>query len=120
MKPAPRRSRPDTHGLGALALAVLQLIAFAALPTADALLDIEEFELPLHVESEGSLACAPPHDHLFCQAVRSLAAGGTTPVIGGAEPPPAPILGLEAQSTGDVAARRILTRSIGSRAPPLA
>jgi hypothetical protein len=108
----------DARRAGALGLALLQLVAFAVLPTADALLDVEQVTMPLHVESDGSTQCAPPHDHLFCQAVRSLASATTTTVVAGAEAEAVSTFRLHPQSAGEVAAKRFLTRSVGSRAPP--
>lgn len=105
---------------GALSMALLQLVAFSALPTADAVLDGSQLGLPLHVESEGSPECAPHHDHLFCQVVRSLTSVDTTAEIDQAESV-APIVGLEGQTSGaETISRRFLTRSVGPRAPPLA
>lgn len=113
-------SLPVASRAGALALALLQLTAFTILPAVDALLDAEPIERPAHVESERSAACAPAHDHSFCQAVRSLTAAGRTPAIGEAERVPASVVSLRPRSAGEAAPRRFLTRSIGSRAPPLA
>ena len=106
---------------GGLCLALLQLVAFSALPTADAVLDASQLGLPLHVESEGVPECASHHDHLFCQVVRSLSSATGTVEVGGLADAPPPIRRLEAQTSGgDLLARRLLTRSIGPRAPPLA
>ena len=120
MKPGPRlTTRRDARRVGALSMALLQLASFAALPTADAILDAPQLGLPLHVESEGNPECAPHHDHLFCQAVRSLSAAATTAQIAAVEGSAPPIRRLEAQTVGvATAARRLLTRSVGSRAPP--
>jgi hypothetical protein len=109
----------DARRVGAAFMAALQLVSFAALPAADALLDASQLDLPLHVESEGNPECAAHHDHLFCQAVRSLSSSTTTAEIGGVEGS-SPVLRLAAQWVGaDTAARRLLTRSVGPRAPPL-
>jgi len=106
---------------GALSMALLQLVAFSALPTADAVLDASQLGLPLHVESEGNPECAPHHDHLFCQVVRSMSSATRPAEIGSVADSPPAILRLKAQtSAADLDTRRLLTRSIGPRAPPLA
>ncbi len=104
---------------GALCMTLLQFVSFAALPTADAVLDGAQLDLPLHVESEGNPDCAVQHDHLFCLAVRSLSSATRTSPIGGV-PASAAILRLEGQGADvDTAARRLLRGSVGPRAPPL-
>lgn len=115
-----RRIRRDARGAGALVLALVQLVALGVLPAADAVLDIEQMELPLHIESEGSKECAPPHDHVFCQVVRSLAAAAEAPAVSGAIGIAAPVFRLHEPPASDLTIRRFLTRSVGSRAPPLA
>jgi len=105
---------------GAVVLALVQLVAFGVLPAADALLDIEQMGLPVHIESEGSKECAPPHDHVFCQVVRSLAAATEAPAVAGAIDLATPVFRLHAPPASDLTTRRFLTRSVGSRAPPLA
>lgn len=101
-------------------MALLQLVAFSALPTADAVLDASQLGLPLHVESESSAECAPHHDHLFCQVVRSLTSVDTRAAITAGESA-APVVRLGGRTSGtEIAPRRFLTRSVGPRAPPLA
>lgn len=108
----------DARRAGALGMTLLQLASFTALPTADAVLDGAQLDLPLHVESEGNPDCAV-HDHLFCQAVRSLSSATRTSPIGGV-PATAAILRLGGQDADvDTAARRLLSGSVGPRAPPL-
>ncbi len=60
------------RGAVALGMVSLQLVAGAALPSADALLEAERIGLPTHVESPHTEDCPAAHDHLFCQVVRSL------------------------------------------------
>ncbi|HUP52073.1 MAG TPA: hypothetical protein VM198_06320 [Longimicrobiales bacterium] len=109
----------DARRVGALRMTLLQLVAFAALPTADAVLDGAQLDLPLHVESEGNPDCSVHHDHLFCQAVRSLSSATRTTEIGGIAGSAA-IVQLEGQAADvDTAARRLLSGSVGPRAPPL-
>jgi hypothetical protein len=63
-------------------MALLQLGAAAALPSADAMLDAERVGIPLHIESPHSENCPASHDHLFCQVVRSLAAVSAAKRVG--------------------------------------
>ena len=62
-----------TRRLGVLVLAMLHMVGATVLPAADGRLDVEAYATPTHVESEGRDDCAPHHDHVFCQAVGSIA-----------------------------------------------
>lgn len=68
-----------TRRLGALVLVVLQMVGATVLPAADGQLDVEGYLTPAHVESGGSDDCAPHHDHVFCQVVRSTALANPAP-----------------------------------------
>ena len=52
-----------------------------ALVPADAILDIDQFGSPDHVETPAAPECLVHHGHLFCQIVRSLWATGVAPDI---------------------------------------
>ncbi|MDE2980030.1 MAG: hypothetical protein OXU74_02445 [Gemmatimonadota bacterium] len=58
-----------------------QMVVAAALVPADAILDIDQFGLPDHIEAPGTTECLVHHGHLFCQIVRSLWATGAAPDI---------------------------------------
>lgn len=85
-----------TRRLGALVLVVLQMVGATVLPAVDGQLDVEGYVTPTHVESEGGDACAPHHDHVFCQVVRSTAlanpARSTGDVVVAAEPSAVPVV----------------------------
>lgn len=63
-------------------MVLLQLVAAAALPSADAVLEAERVGTPLHIESPHNEDCPTSHDHLFCQVVRSLVAASTSRDVG--------------------------------------
>ncbi len=102
-------------------LATIQIGLAGFLGPADAVLDIERFGSPIHVESPESADCAVAHGHVFCQVVRSL----SNPVVSGGISLPrvsAPPLRLPEP---DMAADRppatpILLGSVIPRAPPIA
>ena len=94
---------------------------FAALPSADAMLDAERAASPVHVESPEHRTCASQHSHLFCQIVRSLLSGVPSGHVANAENP-APAV-FAPQSPGvDLPARGaiFLIGAIVPRAPPFA
>lgn len=102
-------------------LATLQIGLTGSLGPADAILDIERFGLPIHVESPERADCAVDHGHVFCQVVRSLSKAG---VSGGIMLPrvSAPPLRLpEPDTAADrPPATPILPGSGIPRAPPVA
>ncbi len=53
-------------------------VAMALVP-ADAILDIDQFGSPAHIETPATTECQVNHGHLFCQIVRSLWAAGAAP-----------------------------------------
>ena len=111
----------DLRRAGLSCLATLQIVASAGLGPADAILDIERFGAPLHVESPEGSDCGVGHGHLFCQVVRSLSKAGVPTGITLhqiTEPPlrpPEPDRGME-----QVAVAPILLGSSTPRAPPIA
>ena len=113
-------SKWDLRRVGAACIAALQIGASAALGPADAILDIERFGSPVHVESPENADCAVDHGHLFCQVVRSLSKAG---VSGGITLPQVCLPPLRLPEPDRVADRLpiapILCGSIVPRAPPI-
>ena len=95
-------------------------VAMALVP-ADALLDIDQFGVPEHVESPGSTECPVHHGHLFCQIARSLAAPGAAQrvTIAGEDAPTVRIAQPGHESSIPISAS-IWSASLIPRAPPLA
>lgn len=110
----------DVRRLGALLLAVFHLGATSALSAADGVLDVERFDAPMHVESEGSEDCAPHHDHAFCQVVRSTAFGAPSQASAQADLrlPASPVAHPPAVEA-TTPSRGLLPGTAGPRAPPL-
>ena len=93
----------------------------AALAPADALLDIDQFGLPVHVESPATTECLVHHGHLFCQIVRSLAAPGAAQrVTMAAEGAPAIHMAQPGRESPVPVSASIWSASLIPRAPPLA
>jgi len=116
-----RSTRWDLRRAGILCIATLQIGLSAVFSPADAILDIERFGSPVHVESPRNADCAVNHGHFFCQVVRSLSNAGvsggiTAPRIG------APPLRLsEPDRAADcIPTAPILVGSVIPRAPPAA
>jgi hypothetical protein len=110
-----------TRRLGVLVLAVFQLVGATVLPGADAMLDVEGYGTPVHVESEGNHDCTPHHDHLFCQVVRATAMAN--PARSAAEVPAlvAPVAVRVMRGSEVLLARtEARTGSASPRAPPSA
>jgi len=102
-------------------LATLQIGLAGSLGPADAVLDVERFGSPIHVESPEGADCAVAHGHVFCQVVRSLSKAG----VSGAISLPrvsAPLLRLPEPETAidRPPATPILLGSVVPRAPPIA
>lgn len=74
VKPISSRSR-DPRRFGVLALSFLQFAVFAAVPTADALLESSGLSTVVHIEGENSEHCDTGHSHLLCQLTRTLSSG---------------------------------------------
>lgn len=72
----------NRRGLSARTLVVTlaQLSAALLLPVLDGHLEAEAFHAPLHIDTQDS-DCAPAHDELFCQVLRSLGHGSPTPEV---------------------------------------
>lgn len=51
---------------------LLQLVVPGVAGYADLLREAEDARAEVHLEGEGAQDCAPHHDHLFCQVVRSM------------------------------------------------
>ncbi|MDE2781762.1 MAG: hypothetical protein OXK77_02285 [Gemmatimonadota bacterium] len=104
-----------------MSIAALQIGIAAGLGPADAILDIERFGSPVHIESPENADCAVDHGHLFCQVVRSLSKAG---VAGGITLPRVCLPPLRLPEPDRVALRLpaapILCGSIVPRAPPIA
>lgn len=102
-------------------LVTLQIGLAGSLGPADAVLDIERFGSPIHLESPDSGDCAADHGHVFCQVVRSLSKAG---VSGGITLPrvSAPTLRLpDSDTVADrPSATPVLLGSVIPRAPPIA
>ena len=64
--------------MGISCIATLQIGVSASLSPADAILDIERFGSPVHIESPENADCAVDHGHFFCQVVRSLSKAGVS------------------------------------------
>lgn len=110
----------DLRQVGVAFIAALQIVVAAALGPADAILDIERFGSPVHVESPENADCAVDHGHLFCQVVRSLSKAGFS---GGVTLPRVCLPPLRLPEPDCVAARLpiapILRGSVVPRAPPI-
>ena len=115
-----RSTWQGVRGAGALGMVALQLVAGAALPSADAVLEAERIALPTHVESPHNEDCPSAHDHLFCQVVRSLAAAsggrGAGQILAIATPRPD---GLRPSQRNDAVARPPVRGPYSPRPPPL-
>lgn len=113
-------NRSVLRQFGVACLAVFQIGITVSLPPADALLDIERFGSPQHIESSANNTCAV-HGHLYCQVVRSLSnAGVARPVLTaeGTQPPIyAPDPGREACCANSAP---VLFGAVVPRAPPSA
>lgn len=110
-----------TRRFAVAVLAVLQLAAAGLVPAADAELWGDSVESTLHVESQGSKECAPPHDHLFCQLCRTHLLAGMTAPVHDALPLTLPSLVAHAgQAAHTPAAATLLAGASGPRAPPIA
>lgn len=105
--------------IGALVLLMLQLVGATVFSAADGKLDVEGYTTSVHVEPRGSDECAPHHDHVFCQAVRSTMlanpARSNVEVVIGAELPVVPMIPDAAPHHGRFAAR---SGAASPRAPP--
>lgn len=102
-------------------LATLQIGLAGALGPADAVLDIEPFGSPIHVESPESADCAVTHGHVFCQVVRSLSKAGVPGEIMLPRVSAPPLRLPEPDvATDSPPATPILLGSVIPRAPPIA
>ena len=105
--------------LAAAAFALLHLLVVGLGPVADARLEASEQQFTAHYESERSQACAPGHDHFFCQICRVIG------VAGGSAAPLGILCGQEApaQIAPSAEAPDVLRHTLaahGPRAPPAA
>lgn len=101
-------------------MVLLQLIAAAALPSADAVLEAQRIGLPLHVESPHNEECPASHGHVFCQVVHSLAAASTVGDIGLlVHRSPALVVGVTPRQHEDIERRPSLRGPTAPRPPPL-
>ena len=116
-----RSNRWDLRRTAVFSLAKLQIGLAVSLGPADAVLDIERFGSPVHLESPDNADCVLDHGHTFCQVVRSLSKAGMS---GGIALPrvSAPPLRLPEPdpAAGRPPAAPVLLGSFFPRAPPIA
>lgn len=103
-------------GVHTLAVTLAQLSAAVLLPALDAHLEAESFHAPLHVDTQDA-DCAPAHDDVFCQILRSLAHGTPTVVVE-TDRLDAPLVAYVSTPTSFTRARSALPGGVGPRAPP--
>lgn len=114
-------SRWDLRRVGVSCVAAFQIGAAAGLGPADAILDIERFGSPVHVESPTNADCAVDHGHLFCQVVRSLSKAGIPHRITLSQETGPPVhLPEPDREAGRAPVASVLTGSVIPRAPPVA
>ena len=114
-------SRWDLRRVGISCIATLQIGVLASLSPADAILDIERFGSPVHIESPENADCAVDHGHFFCQVVRSLSKAGVSEGITLSQVGEPPFRLPEANRDADrVPIARVLVGSVFPRAPPIA
>lgn len=112
-------SRTEARGKPlALGVLLLQLLLVAAVPSADAHLEAQAYQIAVHIES-GDSDCGYAHDHTACQLCRALHLAGHPPVqpvsnVLGTEPVAAPAEVVESHVPTDSS-----TLPLGSRAPPV-
>lgn len=113
-------SRRGWRRVAVSCIALAQIAVATSLVPADAVLDMAQFEPPVHVETPESTEC-PGHDgHLFCQIVRSLWATGAAPGIAVAGQSSAPIRIAQRCPDWPLPADASIWSSPGiPRAPPL-
>ncbi|WP_420448414.1 hypothetical protein [Candidatus Palauibacter sp.] len=71
---SPQQPR-DPHRFGVLVIVLLQAVAFAVLPAADAVLEAGATSAVAHFEGEDSEHCDTGHSHLLCQLSRTVSLG---------------------------------------------
>lgn len=111
------RRRHGTLGVKTLMVTLAQLSTAALLPVVDAHLEATSFDAPLHMDAQDA-DCAPTHDDVFCQVLRSLAHG--TPTAGvstiGLE---GPFVEPSVPGASHAVVRTVRPGGLGSRAPPV-
>ncbi len=109
----------DVRRLALLAVALLQVVASGAMAPLSVLADQDETGLPVHLEPPGDADCPAAHNHLVCQAVRSLATPVAAPLVGTATEP-GPSVVVSWTDTGGVAyaGLEFLVGSVIPRGPP--
>lgn len=117
-----RQSRKwDMRRVGVSCIATLQIGVSASLSPADAILDIERFGSPVHIESPLNADCAVDHGHFFCQVVRSLSKAGVSHGISFSQISEPPLRLPEPNREADrVPTARIRVGPVVPRAPPVA
>ena len=107
--------------MAVLSLVTLQIGLAGSLVPADAVLDIERFGSPVHLESPDNADCAVDHGHTFCQLVRSLSKAGVSGAIALPKVSAPPLRLPEPDMAADhPPATPILLGSVVPRAPPIA
>ncbi|MCI0436603.1 MAG: hypothetical protein L0271_23640 [Gemmatimonadetes bacterium] len=113
------RSQLRRRTVFSVLLLLQQLVVFAAVPLADAVLEATARDGPAHFESQSGAPCPPGHDHFDCPFCRVAGSGLLPAAAVAAAPriaidrPIAPIL------IDGYASPHHFFRPFGPRAPPL-